>query len=302
MERYQPLDQLRGIAVIWIHLVDLFFLLWNRSSGFDFYGGYLFDQFPIYAFPPILFSFSTGLSITLWKEKHDYKYLFRRLALLFLSGLILSYWLDGNVEAWGLFEMIALTNLVLFYLDSKFVSMCGIAVILTLNGLKPPFFAFHFPKVHYFFEFEAMPFIISQALVSGLFPLIPFLAWGFWGCLVSKYRNNLLRISLIPIGLGLMFRIFQPFIYNQYGNVYSTSMILLMMGISSLLLYLLDKIRVPTLNVYGKYAWRLTFWRYPTLYLPFIWFGMFQSLNYIEAFIVSTIFSLALILLTKVKV
>lgn len=296
------LDQLRGIAVIWIQFVDLFFLLWNRKSGFDFYGAYLFDQFPIYGIPPVLFSFSAGLTLTLWRDRHDYKYLFSRVALLFLSGLVISYWMDGSVEAWGLFEMIALSNLVLFYLNSKLVSILGIGTILILNELTPPFFAFHFPKVHYFFAFEALPFIISQSIVSGLFPLIPFLAWGFWGCLVSKYRDKLLRISLIPLGLGLALRTFQPFIYIQFGNVYSTSMILLLMGICSTLLYLLEKIRVPLLNLYGRYAWRLTFWRYPVFYLPFVWFGMLQSMNCIEAFIVALIFSSALIALTKVRV
>jgi hypothetical protein len=79
-------------------------------------------------------------------------------------------------------------------------------------------------------------------------------------------------------------------------------MILLLMGISSTLLYLLEKIRVPVLNLYGRYAWRLTFWRYPIFYLPFVWFGMLQSMNCIEAFIVALIFSSALIALTKVKV
>lgn len=302
MERYQALDQLRGIAVIWIHFVDLFLLLWNRKSGFDFFSGFIIDEFPVYAVPPILFSFSTGLSLILWKDRRDYRYLFRRLSLLFLSGLVLSYWIDGNIEVWGLFEMIALCNLVLFFFNSEYVSIFGIATILILNELIPPFFVFHFPKIPYFIEYEALPFIISQALVSGLFPLIPFLAWGFWGCIVSKHRNNLLRISLIPIGLSLMLKIFQPFIYRQYGNVYSTSMVLFSMGIISLLLYLLQKIRVPVLALYGKYAWRLTFWRYPILYLPLIWLGMFQSLNYLYAFTLSIVLSLTLILLTKVKV
>jgi len=302
VERYQALDQIRGIAVIWIHFVDLFLLLWNRSSGFDFYGGYLFDQFPVYGVPPILFSFSTGLSLTLWKDRHDYKYLLRRISMLFLSGLLLSYWVDGSVETWGLFEMIALLNLVLFYLNSRLISILGITTILTLNELTPPFFSFHFPMVNYFFNFEALPFIVSQALVSGLFPMIPFLVWGFWGCLVVRYRNDLLRISLIPLGLGLILRMFQPFIYNQDGNVYSTSMILLLMGISSLLLFLLDKIKIPALNLYGRYAWRLTFWRYPLFYIPFVWVGMFQILNDIAAFVLSVVFSIALILLIKVKV
>jgi uncharacterized membrane protein len=114
-ERYLPLDQLRGIAVLMIHFVDVFYLLWDGSSGFDWYGSYLLDNVPIYAIPPILFAFSTGLAFTFWRSRHrDLHYLFNRCALLLLSGLILSYYIDGRADAWGLFEMIAFINLVIF--------------------------------------------------------------------------------------------------------------------------------------------------------------------------------------------
>jgi len=264
-------------------------------EGFDFYGFHLAGEFPFYGIPPILFAFSTGVSISIWRERHDHRYLLSRVGLLLLSGFILAFYVDGRFDAWGLFEMIALSNFILFFVNSKLGSFLGILLILAVNHQIPPFYSFVSEPVDYFFEFRALPMMASNAFVSGFFPMIPFITWAFWGVLYSKMQDK--RLSLIPLAAGLALSFFEPFVYSQYGNVYSTSMILTTMGLSSLLLEALRNIHVPLLNIYGRYAWRMTFWRYFTLYMPFVWVGKFRAFNNINAFISAITLSISQIIL-----
>ena len=306
IQRFEGLDQLRGVAVVLIHFVDLFLLLWDRASGFDWFGSFIIDRFPVYGIPPILFAFSTGLGVMLWKPRHrEIDYLFRRSSLLMLSGFFLSYYVDGSADAWGLFEMIALLNIIIFFVDSVPLTVFGISMVLVANAFKPPFYSFGFPRVPYFFpDFELLPRIVSQSLVSGLFPLIPFLGWGLWGLLVGKIRgreSHLLLAGIIPATVGLGLRVVQPFEYNQAGNVYSTSMIVFSCGACSLSLWLLTKFRIAPLARFGMYAWRLTFWRYFALYMPFVWFGLFRSLPNMAALVVSVLSAIAQIAITYVR-
>jgi len=291
-QRYNALDQTRGAAVVLIHFVDVFYLLWDGASGFDWFGAHILDKFPIYGIPPILFAFSTGVSLTFWRDRHpELKYLFQRCGLLLLSGLILSYYVDGSADTWGLFEMIALLNVIIFFVNSIPLSAIGLTAVLALNAVKPPFYSFTFPTVPYFLpNFEALPRIISQSLVSGLFPLIPFLAWGFWGVIIGRIRHNErhhIASGMLPLGLGLALRTIQPITYSQWGNAYSTSMMLTSLGACSLGLLLLTKITIAPLTRFGRYAWRITFWRYPILYMPLVWLRTYKTLPHTTATIIS---------------
>lgn len=304
LERDHALDELRGLAVIWIHFVDIFYLLWNGQGFFDFCCGYLFDEVPVYFLPPILFAFSTGLALTYWRDRHywDGQYLLRRFGLLLLSGLILSYYVDFSFEAWGLFEMICLVNFIIFIINSERLAIIGIVLIVLLNYLIPPHFTISFQTFQYFKPIRIPSHIVSQALVSGLFPTIPFLAFAFWGYIIGKHRKKFIKFGLIPLGIGLILRFVDPFVYAQFGNTYSTSIIFLSMGMCSLLLYAFDKVRIPFLNLYGQNAWRITFWRYPILYFPFTIFGYFRKLNNEIAFFLSVIISISQIVLISDKI
>jgi uncharacterized membrane protein len=211
--RFSALDQVRGLAVFLIHFVDVFYLLWDSAKGLDWYGAFIIDSFPVYAIPPILFAFSTGVSLTFWRQRHpELRYLFNRCGLLLLSGFILSYYVDGSIEAWGLFELIAFINLVIFFLHTPQRAAAGLIITLSLNSEKPPFYSFSFPEVPYFFSgFEMLPRMVSRSLVSGLFPLVPFLTWGLWGVIIGSIKKNprkLLVSGSSMIILGLFSRFF----------------------------------------------------------------------------------------------
>lgn len=299
------LDMLRGSAVVWIHFVDVFFLLWNRTYGFDFFGGYLFDGIPVYFLPPTLFAFCSGVALTIWTEKHkgDYRYLFNRIALLWLSGILLDIYVDmGAYDAIGIFVMIAFMNLILYFFNSIPLSIIGIGIVLFLNHSIPLGYRWASPTFPYFSgQMPLIPNYIPNLLWRGNFPMIPFLSWGFWGSLVGRIRNrdrDLILSGVIPIMFSLVLRTREAFIYSGGGGqLNTTSMIFLTFGLFSLMLYGLRFVKIPYLNVYGRYAWRLTFWRYFFLYMPFVWMGKFRGFNNEIALVLSVIMALAQILL-----
>jgi Na+-driven multidrug efflux pump len=138
-------------------------------------------------------------------------------------------------------------------------------------------------------------------LVSGLFPLIPFLSWGFWGVLMGRviyHERKLILCGVSMAVIGFALRYIQPFTYSQTGNIYSTSMIILTFGSCSLVLWLTSKLEFSLLARIGKYAWRLTFWRYIILYIPLVLLGLFRTLTGLEALIISITASSAQIGLT----
>ncbi len=195
--------------------------------------------------------------------------------------------------------MIAICNFCLFFINSKIGAFLGIVCIMVFNHVIPPFYSFTSEPVNYFFEFRSIPLILSNALVSGFFPLVPFMAWAFWGALYIRLKDK--RLSLIPLGAGIFLSLFEPLVYSQYGNVYSASMILITMGVCSLLLEALRMHRIPFLNLYGRYAWRMTFWRYFLLYMPFVWTGKFRAFNNTSALIFAIVLSLAQVLLSLIS-
>ena len=318
------LDRLRGIAVIWIHFVDVFYLLWDRAYGFDFFGGYIFsgiplyflpppfsaflsgDRIPVYFLSPPLFAFCSGVALIIWTEKHkgDYRYLFNRIGLLWLSGLLIDYYVClGAFESIGIFVMIAFMNLILYFFNSIPASIIGVGIVLFLNHSIPLGYRWLSPILPYF-NGQNMPLIpnyIPNLIWQGNFPLIPFLAWGFWSAFVGRIKNrdrNLILSGIIPISIAFILRTWEPFVYSGGGTqLNTTSMIFLTFGLFSLMLYALRFVKIPYLNIYGQYWWRMFFWRYFFLYMPFVWLGKFRAFNNEMAFVLSMIMALAQILL-----
>ena len=275
--RDESLDYLRGIGVLLIHFVDVFQLLWNRNSGIDVFNLELYGGFTLAGVAPLIFSFSTGLALHHWKDKHDFKYLLKRISLLLVSGLILSYVIDHDILAFGIFELIAVSNLILYYFNSVTISISGILLILLMKVICP----MNFP----------LPIIMNRIFFTGIFPLVPFLAYAWYGCLYGKMKDY--RISLLSLVFGIL--LFPT-------PLQDVSIILLNCGLASILYEVMKKVTVPYLNLYGVYSWRMTFWRYFLSYLPLIWLGLARRLDNPISIILSVLISACQGLLLLIKV
>ena len=233
--RDESLDYLRGIGVLLIHFVDVFQLLWNEESGIDVFNLEFYGGFTLAGVAPLIFSFSTGLALHYWRDKHDVKYLVIRVSLLLLSGLILSYVIDHDLLAFGIFELIAVSNLILYYLNSVTLSISGILLVLLLKVMYPTDLL--------------LPLVIDRIVFTGIFPLVPFLAYAWYGCLYGRVKEY--RISLVSLVFGIV--LFPT-------PIQDVALIFLNCGLVSAFYEVLKKVTIPYLDLYGVYSWRMTFW------------------------------------------
>jgi predicted acyltransferase len=301
MQRLNSLDTIRGIAVMGIVFWDFFDLL---SKNLDWYAFRIVGNFPFYGVPPILFFFSAGvsqyLSINARKARGEKDWQIRnhvlnRGCILLLAGILLTIILREPPDNWGIFEEVALSNVVGYFLLA-YVDLRPLAILLIalvgLGSTVPPYFSIAMPSIDFLGgPYFVMPNLFQRALFSGLFPFFPFFCFSLWGGILGRLlverriaSRGLFSSALAMSGLGLLlYSLGFPMEYHQAGNIYSLACVIFSMGASTLILAILhwlQDVRVLCLCAFkpltdcGRASFAICFWRYPLIYNPLIYLGL----------------------------
>jgi hypothetical protein len=300
-QRLNSLDTIRGMAVMGIVFWDFFDLL---SKNLDWYAFRIVGNFPFYGVPPILFFFSAGvsqyLSINARKARGEENWTIRnhvlnRGCILLLAGILLTMILREPPDNWGIFEGVALSSVVGFfllaYIDLRLLAILLIALV-GFSSTIPPYFSVKMPTVEFLGSpYFVLPNFLQRALFSGLFPFFPFFCFFLWGGILGRLlverriaSLGLFLSALAMSGLGLMlYSLGFPMEYHQGGNIYSLACVIFSMGASTLILgilFWLQDVKFLCSHVFkpltdcGKASFAICFWRYPLIYNPLICLGL----------------------------
>jgi len=271
------------------------------SKNLDWYAFRIVGNLPFYSVPPILFFFAAGvsqyLSINARKARgeEDWKirnHVLSRGCILLLAGILLTIILREPPDNWGIFEGVALSSVVgyflLAYVDLRMLAILLIALV-GFGSTIPPYFSVEMPSVEFLGSaYLVVPNFLQRALFSGLFPFFPFFCFFLWGGILGRLlaerkiaTRGLLSSALAIGGLALLlYSLGFPMEYHQAGNIYSLACVIFSMGASALILgvlYWLQDVKAlcsyafKPLTDCGRASFAICFWRYPLIYNPLIY-------------------------------